>query len=78
MVALANDVEGILTFRVTIDVYGEVVDCDITKPSGIKVFDQRACDAVSTRAKFYPAFDAEQNPVQGTFLTSVRWQIAGS
>lgn len=78
MVALANDVEGRLSFRVTVDVYGEVVDCVITKPSGLKAFDQRACDAVSTRAKFYPAFNAEQQPVQGTFSTSVRWQIAGS
>ena len=76
MVALANEAEGHLSFRVTVDVYGEVVDCVITKSSGIKVFDQRACDTVSTRARFYPAFNAEQQPVQGTYTTSVRWAIA--
>lgn len=74
-VALNNDLEGSLSFRVSVDPYGEVLDCVITRSSGVKSFDQRTCATISTRARFYPAFDADQQPVVGTYSGSVRWQI---
>lgn len=75
-VALNNDLEGRLSFKVAVDPYGEVTDCTITRSSGFRAFDDRACAAISTRARFYPAFDENQQPVAGTYASSVRWVIA--
>jgi TonB family protein len=77
-VALHNEFEGRLTLSVTVDPYGEVADCEITRSSGIPAFDRRACNTISTRARFFPALDERQEPVRGIFNTTVVWQFNDS
>lgn len=74
--ALVQDKEGVVRFTLSVDPFGDVADCKITKSSGLKQFDERACAALKTRARFYPALDETGQPVAGTFSSSVRWQIA--
>jgi protein TonB len=56
---------GALAYRVAVDTFGEVTGCEVTQSSGVAAFDHRACAAVSTRARFYPAQDHQQQTVAG-------------
>lgn len=76
MMALEGDIEGRLRFVVEVSPFGEVEKCEITESSGYEELDSRACSAISTRAKFHPALDADNQPVAGEYSTSVRFQIA--
>jgi TonB family protein len=73
--ALIGDLEGTVRFTVEVDPFGEVTNCEITQSSGVDAFDKKVCAAVSTRARFIPAYDENQRPVVSTYSSSVRWQI---
>lgn len=72
---LHSGLEGRVGFSVTVDVHGEVSDCGVTRSSGVPAFDRRVCNAVSTRARFFPALDGQQEPVRGEYQSTVVWQI---
>ncbi|NTZ42091.1 hypothetical protein G7A66_03070 [Altererythrobacter sp. SALINAS58] len=55
--------------------FGEVFRCVVTQSSGFAMFDKRSCDAISVRARFHPALDADQQATTGTFSTSIRWEM---
>ena len=74
--AFEREWQGVTSFEVIVAPDGRAADCKITKSSGLKQFDERACAALKTRARFYPALDETGQPVAGTFSSSVRWQIA--
>lgn len=74
--ALRGEKEGLVRFTLAIDPFGEVAECRITESSGVRQFDDRACAALRTRARFHPALDADGQPVAGTFNSAVRWEIA--
>ncbi|PZT85044.1 MAG: hypothetical protein DI637_12855 [Citromicrobium sp.] len=73
--ALDGDIEGRTVFSVTVSEFGEVSACQIIKPSGYKEFDDRVCSAVSTRAKFFPALDKNDLPVEGRYTNTVVWRL---
>ena len=73
--ALQGDIEGATEFRVRVSTFGEVMSCEITVTSGYPELDSRVCNAVSTRARFYPALDAEDKPTEGTYSTKVVWRL---
>ena len=74
-IALDGDIEGITKFRVVVSQFGEVAKCEITKPSGYLEFDERVCNAISTRAKFYPALNKDDHPVEGSYSSTVVWVL---
>ncbi|PZO72044.1 MAG: hypothetical protein DI636_01545 [Pelagerythrobacter marensis] len=67
--------EGVLSFRLDVDPFGEVTSCEILKSSLVRSLDARACNALSTRARFYPALDENQQPVAGSYNGTVRFII---
>ena len=71
--AVHNEFEGVLRFRLIVDQYGEVANCRLLQSSGAAVFDRRACEAISTRARFFPALDDNQDEVKGTYNSTVIW-----
>ncbi|WP_408609233.1 energy transducer TonB [Alteripontixanthobacter muriae] len=70
-----NGNEGVLGLRVSVGPFGEVFRCVVTQSSGFAMFDKRSCDAISVRARFHPALDADQQATTGTFSTSIRWEM---
>lgn len=67
--------EGTSVFRVVIGTDGRVDACEIVRSSGHAGLDAATCKAVSARARFAPATDANGDKVVGTYSNSVRWQI---
>lgn len=73
--ASENEMAGVTTARLAVDLYGEVSACPIVRPSRFKALDRRVCDALSTRARLYPAMDDDQNPVASEPTQVVKWVI---
>lgn len=74
-VAMMNELEGRLHFQVMIDPYGEVAECEVIESSGVASFDRRACSAIMANARFYPAMDANQEPVRSTYQSMVVFKL---
>ncbi len=74
-IALDGGITGKTRFTVTVSPFGEVDECTITQPSGYPELDNRVCSAISTRAKFHPALDADDRPTEGTYSNTVVWTL---
>ena len=74
-IALEGDIAGKSGFTVTVSPFGEVSSCTITKSSGYPELDDRACNAISTRARFHPALNADDQPVEGSYASTVSWEL---
>jgi protein TonB len=66
---------GVTRFRLTVGADGRVRDCTVTGSSGWPALDATACAKLSSRAKFDPALDGTGARVEGSYSSSVRWQI---
>ena len=73
--ALYSGFEGRLSFTVTVDPFGEVIGCEITKSSGIASLDAKTCSMLTASAYFYPALDKDQQPIKGLYSSHVRFEI---
>lgn len=73
--ALMNEESGRATFRVTVNRFGLPNQCVIIASSGSETLDRATCNLVNRRAFFYPARDADGNPVESTVAQSVNWAI---
>ncbi|QLC24249.1 energy transducer TonB [Parasphingopyxis algicola] len=73
--ALRLEEEGIASFRLRIGVDGKVKECTITSSTGSELLDEQTCGALTFRARFRPARDADGNPTEGSYSSSVRWEI---
>lgn len=67
--------EGVVGYRLTVSSSGRVSACEVTSSSGHARLDREACRAITDRARFTPARDANGVDVVGTFRGRVRWQI---
>ena len=67
--------EGVTAFRAVVGTNGRVIACEIVRSSGHPGLDAATCKAVTARARFEPATDANGEKVVGTYSNSVRWQI---
>ena len=74
-IALDGGITGKTRFSVSVTPFGEVDECRITQPSGYPELDARVCSAISTRARFHPALDAEDRPVEGSYSSTVVWTL---
>ena len=73
--ALRAKLEGQVTTRLIVDAYGEVSSCEVVKSSGVAAFDKRTCAALVSNARFYPALDEDQQPVESESTQTVRYQF---
>lgn len=74
---LRKGAQGLVHFRLSVDEKGKVTDCHIqssTRPEG---FDMAVCEAITRRAEFDPALDADGRPMASYFINSVRFEIPG-
>ena len=66
---------GVTRFRLSIGPDGRVKTCTVTGSSGWPGLDSAACAKLTARARFDPAIDSTGARVEGTFSSSVHWQI---
>lgn len=72
---LRKGAQGLVNFRLSVDKNGRATDCHIqssTRPEG---FDKAVCEAISKKARFKPALDAEGNPFAAYWISRVRFEI---
>ena len=75
VVALRNEEEGLVDFRLTIGADGRVSGCDVTRSSGSAALDEATCSIISVRAVFEPARDVNGKATTGSYANRVRWII---
>lgn len=73
--ALRNEWQGSVFLAVIINERGRVAGCAVTRSSGHSVLDEAACDGMRKFARFNPALDANGNPEQGNFSTSITYRL---
>ncbi|MBD2840706.1 energy transducer TonB [Erythrobacter rubeus] len=67
--------EGEVEFEAIIAADGRVVSCRILQSSGSDLFDKQTCRVLIGRARFEPARDARGNKVEGSFRSTVKWNV---
>ena len=67
--------QGTTGFALTVGTDGRVVACQVARSSGFPGLDKATCDALSRRARFTPASDANGAKVTGRYASSIRWVI---
>lgn len=73
--ALRANEQGTAGFALTINPQGRVIGCRITASSGSPRLDETTCRLVTQRARFTPATDSKDNPIEGTYASRVRWVL---
>lgn len=63
---------GILRFTLAVDPRGRAGDCVVDRSTGDRRLDEQLCRQLQRRARFEPATNAQGNPVQGSFTSSLR------
>lgn len=74
-IALAQKMEGVVGFFLTINKLGSVSHCFITHSSSHEALDRKTCDILTKRALFQPSLNKSGNPVEGHFINRVRWRL---
>jgi len=59
--------EGTVRFHVTVDSGGRVTSCHINSSIGWPLSDDRTCELISQRARFFPAWDANGQLTNGEY-----------
>ncbi len=73
--ALIAEKSGTVEFKLVVNKWGSVADCQITSSSGNADLDEATCEKVAVRAKFYPATDKDAKPISATYNNRVRWVV---
>jgi protein TonB len=73
--AIQLELEGLTRVKLEVSASGRVTDCTVTASSGHELLDNAACAKLADRARFNPATDTSGQVSEGTFTTSVRWQL---
>src|SRR5690242_13160473 len=72
--AKGTGAKGTVVARLTIDVTGRVVGCNIVQSSGFPVLDQATCNILRRRAHYGPGIDKQGRPVVSTIDESITWR----
>jgi TonB family protein len=75
--ALVREMDGVSGIVLAVNKIGRVIGCSISQTSGFRELDEAACKSVVVNARFHPALDRRGNPANGSYSTSIRWQIPG-
>lgn len=73
--AVRSETEGESEFEVVVAPDGSPLACTITRSTGHRVLDRRACDVAMHRAKFTPARNSAMQPVHGSYRSQIRWAL---
>jgi len=73
--ALDNNEQGTVTVTLTIGPSGRVTGCSASG-SASSTLKNATCRAVTSRARFSPAQDANGAPTTSTYTQSIVWRIA--
>lgn len=72
--AWREGVEGYVHFVLFVSPIGEVTDCSILETSGDSSLDAVVCAALTARARFEPAHDANGEPTRSFYRSAARFQ----
>ncbi len=72
---LSQGQPALVQFRVDIGAAGEIKGCHIQKTTRPKEFDDAVCKSLMKRAEFFPALDAEGQPITSFWQSTVQFQI---
>jgi TonB family protein len=75
--ALRAGVEGTVTIRYDVGVDGRIAACRVVGSSGSRLLDDATCAVAQRRLTFYPAHDAQGNPVTESRAQIVAWLLPG-
>ncbi len=73
--ALRANEQGVTGFSVIVNAAGRVKACRITSSSGSPWLDATTCMLVTRRARFAPAVDKRNKPIEGMYSNRVRWVL---
>jgi periplasmic protein TonB len=73
--ALREGREGTVYFSILVGPDGKGKSCTVITSSGHSDLDQAACATAMRRATFNPAKDADGNPIDGVFRSSMTYKI---
>ena len=73
--AVRDEIEGRVGVRVTVGPNGRVADCSVSSSSGSSILDDAACSGMRNYARFNPALDAAGNPSNGSYSTTIVYQL---
>jgi len=73
--AVRDEIEGRVGVRVTVGPNGRVSDCSVSSGSGSSILDEAACAGMRNYARFNPALDAAGNPTNGSYSTTIVYQL---
>jgi TonB family protein len=77
-VALARRQEGLVAVVLRIGADGRVKQCVVAESSGFESLDRTTCDIIRERAKYTPARDLGNQPVEGLDRARIRWALPGT
>lgn len=67
--------EGTSAISWTINTQGRAENCRVTQSSGSDALDQAACRAITRRARYSPALNADGQPIATTKSRRVTWRL---
>ena len=73
--AVRDEIEGRVGVRVAIGPNGRVSECSVSNSSGSSILDEAACSGMRNYARFNPALDAAGNPTNGSYSTTIVYQL---
>ncbi|WP_299328915.1 energy transducer TonB [Parasphingopyxis sp.] len=73
--AIRSGAQAIVNFRLLVDTDGRVAGCHIQQSIGDEAFDRAVCRALTNRAEFSPALDAEGQPMASYYMSRVVFTI---
>jgi TonB family protein len=71
--AMRKGHNGIVQFRLDVDADGKVVGCFVLARTNPDDFADLTCRAITKRAKFEPALDAQGKPMRAFWVGSINW-----
>ena len=72
---IKRNVQGTVGFTLAVNDEGHVDSCVVTQSSGSLELDNRTCELLLRRARFFPAVDVGKRVVASQFISSVKWAV---
>lgn len=72
---IEKGIEGVSSFRLTVDTSGRALHCSITGSSGSSDLDDITCKLMQKRARFDPATDREGKPILASYSHKKIWKL---
>lgn len=67
--------QGLVYFRLNVNSDGTVSECHVQQKTRPEGFEEVVCNALTQRARFEPALDAEGNPIASYYVGSARFEM---